>query len=298
MSLTPKQQLEQVNNPNLLSILSTVQGLPSQESLKHGAYVWKKYQYTPAVTFENPQFDLSCSNSTTATIKNANFDLSKIENYIDFFDGLTATTTSTGHDYFIKQSDGTLGLMVASMLIIVTSFDSVTGTFTLNNKATVNRTYVYTGTKNYSDEKKTFLDFVVSDQETAYPDGGEQGGYWYEKFQLDPALFGCTKYAVDKFTLTSDAVASNNYIPHSLGVVPLFALFITTDASANDRYIKYAIIIGGNGNSPNLGLYAYRSMQTNDGYYGVTNIFEDKLRINYDNVSYKAGVEYTLITMA
>lgn len=30
MSLTPKQQLEQVNNPNLLSILSTIQGLPEQ----------------------------------------------------------------------------------------------------------------------------------------------------------------------------------------------------------------------------------------------------------------------------
>ena len=38
MSLTPKEQLEQVNNPNLLSILSKIQGLPTQESLISGAY--------------------------------------------------------------------------------------------------------------------------------------------------------------------------------------------------------------------------------------------------------------------
>lgn len=61
MSLTPKQQLEQVNNPNLLSILSTVQGLPSQESLKHGAYVWKK------LTAEGGDFvDFAVNNDPTA----------------------------------------------------------------------------------------------------------------------------------------------------------------------------------------------------------------------------------------
>lgn len=61
MSLTPKQQLEQVNNPNLLSILSTIQGLPSQESLKHGAYVWKK------LTSEGGDFvDFVVSNNETA----------------------------------------------------------------------------------------------------------------------------------------------------------------------------------------------------------------------------------------
>ena len=27
----------------------------------------------------------------------------------------------------------------------------------------------------------SFLDYIVSDKETAYPDGGEKGGYWYER---------------------------------------------------------------------------------------------------------------------
>lgn len=51
MSLTPKQQLEQVNNPNLLSILSTIQGLPAQvdplsdtdlipENIREGIDIW------------------------------------------------------------------------------------------------------------------------------------------------------------------------------------------------------------------------------------------------------------------
>ena len=61
MSLTPKQQLEQVNNPNLLSILSTIQGLPTQESLSSGLYVWKK------LTAEGGDFiDFVVSDNSTA----------------------------------------------------------------------------------------------------------------------------------------------------------------------------------------------------------------------------------------
>ena len=39
--MSNKSQL-QTNNIDLQSILSTVLGLPTQESVKHGAYVWKK----------------------------------------------------------------------------------------------------------------------------------------------------------------------------------------------------------------------------------------------------------------
>lgn len=31
-------------------------------------------------------------------------------------------------------------------------------------------------------EYSIFISYIVSDKETAYPDGGEKGGYWYEKF--------------------------------------------------------------------------------------------------------------------
>ena len=41
-------------------------------------------------------------------------------------------------------------------------------------------TYVW---KKLSAQGGTFIDFVVSDSTNAYPDGGTQGGYWYEKVQ-------------------------------------------------------------------------------------------------------------------
>ena len=44
MSLTPKQQLEEINNPNLLSILSIIQNLPMQGS-SFGLYGWNRYTY-------------------------------------------------------------------------------------------------------------------------------------------------------------------------------------------------------------------------------------------------------------
>ena len=57
----------------------------------------------------------------------------------------------------------------------------------------------------------TFLDYIVSDKETAYPDGGEKGGYWYEKVVEVKVAFG----SVSISNSPSDLV-----INHNLGVMP------------------------------------------------------------------------------
>ena len=40
--------------------------------------------------------------------------------------------------------------------------------------------------KKLSAQGGDFIDYVVSDKETAYPDGGEKGGYWYELYGKPP----------------------------------------------------------------------------------------------------------------
>lgn len=107
--MSNKTQL-QLNNETIDSILSNVLGLPSQESLKHGAYVWKKL-------------------------------------------------TAQGGD---------------------------------------------------------FVDFAVDNDPTAYPDGGEHGGYWYEKV-VEGIDFGEITLATEQETVT---------VAHKLGIIPSFVALV------------------------------------------------------------------------
>lgn len=60
----------------------------------------------------------------------------------------------------------------------------------------------------------TFLDYIVSDKETAYPDGGEKGGYWYEKVVDGAQIAEGSKSG-------SNANPYNNpTIEHGLGAIP------------------------------------------------------------------------------
>lgn len=190
-----KQQL-QLNNETLGSILSNVLGLPSQDSLKHGAYVWKKL-------------------------------------------------TAQGGD---------------------------------------------------------FVDFVVSDDPTAYPDGGEQGGYWYEKFQLDPTLFGCTAYAIDKFTFTSLTNANELQINHSLGGQPK-RIFLYGNSNATSGFIIKSLSCEVANNE-----YGYASANNlmNGKETGLSggsmtiHSYSDYIKIYISSASFdfQSTIEYTLITMA
>lgn len=283
---------------------------------KHGLYVWRKFKYKPAITVQNPQFDISCSNSAIVTIANPNFDPSKVENYIDFFDGLTATTTSTGHDYF-KKENGVLKFCVDSTNYTVNSYDGGTGTFTIAKAVSVARTYAYAGTKNYSEEKKTFIDFVVSDIESAYPDGGLKDGYWYEKEKLSGAFLNgyYTKCAVDKFTFATDTNiqsldSSGNSVKfkHSLGAKPKLAVLIGKDIDISGSSHFVAAIGLGTGNGILRGPFIYGSKYHNPTGGGVLASGEkdtpeatdaDHVYIYLGTVAvFEGGKEYALITFA
>ena len=69
----------------------------------------------------------------------------------------------------------------------------------------------------------TFLDYIVSDKETAYPDGGEKDGYWYER-------------VVEGMIVTTGTISTNGTAPSSItfdvGITDIKGL-VVFDSSSN-----------------------------------------------------------------
>lgn len=70
----------------------------------------------------------------------------------------------------------------------------------------------------------TFLDFVVSDIESAYPDGGLKDGYWYERAENGP-------YKTTSGSVTLIDTATEITIEHGLGEIPKAYLIAKIDYS-------------------------------------------------------------------
>lgn len=233
---------QQTIKPDSGKLLSQVLVNAVPDSEKKGLYVWKKYQYTPAETVTNPSFTYNITKySETVTISNENFDLTKVgENWIEFFNGF-------------GNSSGNLEVKYGKLYHgnkIITAFDPVAKTFTVSDTWNSNSSsvYSYEGTKTLQKEQRVFLDYVVSDDETAYPDGGTQGGYWYEKVVEGVPLtgiLGMQKIAVDYFTPTADTYLSGITLTHSLGAVPTTVFIMpvaksyTLPADYNSYYILF-----------------------------------------------------------
>ena len=71
-----------------------------------------------------------------------------------------------------------------------------------------------------------FFDYVVSDKETAYPDGGEKGGYWYERADGNNVVFGACTPSSDTYFR----------IEHDLGQKPDWFIIVKTDKTADGVY--------------------------------------------------------------
>ena len=165
----------------------------------------------------------------------------------------------------------------------------------------------------------TFLDYIVSDKETAYPDGGEKGGYWYERVSdgLTPEMFGYTKMAIDKYTPTMDSYTNTLKVNHSLGEIPkrIFILVDMNDFQEDDssNYLVFAdIALNPNkkymssisrsstfnmANYPWCGGYSEGAVSTS--YNTSWNITSKLFIFNTSgSFKYKAGTEYTIISMA
>lgn len=158
---------------------------------------------------------------------------------------------------------------------------------------------------------KNFINYVVSDDESQYPDGAvHTDGYYYERVSegITPQMFGCTKMAVDTYTPTSNIALDSISIPHSLGEIPkiFFILAEKKITAENYAYINY---VSGYKNGFG-GLGYFDSKEYIVSQYGT---FVSKSIINLPNFPsytatntgtasilfrYKSGVTYKVITMA
>ena len=108
---------------------------------------------------------------------------------------------------------------------------------------------MYVWKKCENDTDHTFIDYIVSDKENAYPDGGEKNGYWYEKVGgngLIPLKFNADGY-------TTKAKYKGDAIPAGLFYVGYTAGSYTIDTKGIGYHISELEIDAG----ANIGQYAF-----------------------------------------
>ena len=83
----------------------------------------------------------------------------------------------------------------------------------------------------YDAKGGTLLSYTVSDSETAYPDGGEKDGFWWERVKqgLPITEMGFTKFTYGEFVLSADNEL-NFTLNHNLGVKPKKVCIYTEDS--------------------------------------------------------------------
>lgn len=307
--MSNKSRLE-TNNTNLQFVLTTVQGLPKVDDVKHGLYVWKKCSVQKELaetTKSNVYISTGASGGASYTYIYADsysvdldtgiFTLNNPQTYA----GQVMYPPSVLNGKYIIAMDAGIGSTYTPKtsgkeLWFIPSDATLTGGTGYGSADTVTSYKVNT--------LKSVLDFAVSDDPTAYPDGGTQGGYWYEKFQLDPTLFGCTKYAVDKFTLT-ERTSQTYSVPYSLDEIPKLAIIATEEVpTVNQVLVRSVGLSNGvvvSGLSCACLVFTNSSDSTGQGAArGTITINGTTIRINTSDATiyYGAGIEYTLITMA
>lgn len=294
---TIKEQFElNTENVNLATELLKVL------SDRAGQYVWKRVvTKTTEVSVTNPSFSIVGDNNTGWTITEASFDHTQVT--LDFFDGFTS---SDGRIVFAKNS-GKVQLKAVGYQGTSLTYNPSTGFFQ-NNTPSSDGTFTvsYTGTKTYTTETE-IVDYVVADDESAYPDGAVQDGYWYELVEegLTPEMLGFTKMAIDKFTF-STRTAGNTPLNHSLAELPKFYILMSENNSTTDYDIISASgECGYTGTSTSsyssTGATRFVRAATPDKVgkgTGGSTTNSDTIIIGESVSKFTAGIEYTLITMA
>ena len=253
----------------------------------HGAYVWKKcLSGTITVTQVNQN-----ENPTILQLASNDIDLGLLTEK-DFYDYSGTVSGDSSFEFFFSENGfGYRGVVTSQY-----TYDSVNHQLKLGELFSGHYTF-----PNY--EAKIIQGYVVSDKSDAYPDGGTQDGYWYEKVVEGVdllGLFGLTKMAVDTFTFSTRTECPNKALSHSLGEVPQVALIGSGQRNLQKMSVLGVAIFseGSNGKSA-FAMQYFNNASTNNTSYSSTNISSTEVKITYNNFTYfEAGIEYTLITMA
>lgn len=221
------KQILQGNNANLLNIKNNAK--------KEGLYVWKKYANADERDDITAVQQNSGSNPINIKLSSPSIDLStKDASYFvgmifDDSSGVLEIKSSTSVTYTLN--DGTVSN-------ITFTWNANTQIISLN--ASWSQVHTFT-----TRHKKLFSGYVVSDNVSAYPDGAEQGGCWYELFDPTTLIAANIREGVDiwgvigtvvegvsgidygTFKFTS-SYKSNITVSHNLGVTPTHIIAITT----------------------------------------------------------------------
>lgn len=223
--MSNKQTL-QSTNADLAEILSIVQGLPTYVS-PEGDYVWKKYDVGDTLTCD---VALSSVTITGNTKTNLVFELTG-DTSIFTFKSLIGKTIALNYSYATL----TITILSETDISYVRSDTGATSTLTnstwdsdtLTYSFSIGTTSVPTIVSNNLDHTITetviedFVDFVVSDDESAYPDGAvHTDGFWYEMVSESAIAFG-------EVTLTS--ASETITVEHGLNTIPALCALFTTD---------------------------------------------------------------------
>lgn len=214
--------------PIIENIMTSLEGKVWED--KKGLYVWKKYDISP-----NTPLEITAIQQTATFVNyigylpfvldSTNVDLSTVSiNY--FFNMIFQTTSISSEPYTIKDNGFGRAVAISGSRTYDVTWDAPTKTLTFSRGDTNfgNDIRTWTVTTNKVLES-TFLGYVVSDKENSYPDGGTQGGYWYEK--VVEKDFGFEKVSFSKVTPTSNTYSIS--FSHDLGEIPKKVFVYTTN---------------------------------------------------------------------
>ena len=233
------------------TVLNGFKGYRGQELVEgvyvpHGAYVWKKYATTPKYVENSNEF---YKKVLTTEPQNKAITYERSSTYT--FDESTGLFTlgsgnsgSIAYDSYGEINDPSNYYMIGTRTgTTMYKNDGTTYVPTLYNNADGVTILAYNDSHLVTEyqseliyEKSDFVDFVISDSPTAYPDGGEQGGYWYEKVVEGVA-------GIDFGEVTLARKAESVTVNHNLGVAPSWVLLVAKDVSQ----VKSELFFNANG---------------------------------------------------
>lgn len=171
-----------------------------------GKYVWICKNIIPAGTVTNPSFTgIEYSGSTSSMfIANETFDLSRVDDFKEFFVGFKAQETNAYGREFVRATNGQLQLVVESIRRNVTGLDTRYKALSFQDSnylfEEVRFTYVFDGQKTLAPAIGDIKGYVTSNNPNAYPNGDVKGGYYYE---LLGSVAQATSYGITGALTTS-----------------------------------------------------------------------------------------------
>ena len=270
-----------------------------------GMYVWKKssFSYIDSITTQTRKnYTLGNATSDTTVYYSTSYTLDETAGTYTLVNPKSATLQYAQWSVYsveMVKSNYYIWGSTSSNEIYTTNASSTYNVYLKNSDGKV---FLESDSANYKYDihsakiEYTFLDYVVSDKKTAYPDGGEKGGYWYEKVVngIDLEKLGCTKFEEGSFTPSGNASVYD--ATHSLGVIPKFA--IVYGGIISGPYFcwqTYPISTSGNSAGACVSYEGTENYTSSSKATFTSNNAE--LKIN-NGGKFKAGIEYHYLLLA